>query len=449
MSFQFNPSNALFRWAWQKASDDLTIVKGDGATAGSWADINVMGEKLGVTAEVVQRTQITRNQMASRPLPGKLQTGGEVDMDAFNPAQDWRWFAALFGHCDAPEILETGAYRHRFHRSATDVNFPEVFMTRVWRDDGYAERFSECRVSQIVITFPTKGLISFKPTVITGRADYWGDPAPTGGNTSTAIPQVRGLVDQSFINEDVLFEVTATDSTTVTIKAKRGAPTSYGSGTQVIQKGAWTWMLDEAGHVIGDRGSKAELYLPLTGTYVVNDEWTLPATVPIVSGLPWVPSFSPDGANNEVYGQIDGGSFTELEVDSATLTITNPAEAKYGYGGRLPKRTRVRGQQKVTAALTREYQAKNFRRELETGRTAPFTLTTHSGVTLGSSGQYDYSASFFLPGATITGKSASAEGIATMNEPINIEGFFPSGNGSFPDDIYVDIINNIADLTAV
>lgn len=428
-----NPSNALFAMLWE---DSPGVPRRTGR-----ADMEFNGETLSNNALTVARTAITRAAMATRPMPGKLEAGGELRLDAFNPAADWRIIAAYFGHATTDEV-ETGAFEHKFSRYETDVDFPETFTALVWRDD-IAQRFLGCRISQIVLTIQEKALVGCVATLVPERGDYWGDATRSAG-AGTGFPLVRGLLDSQFGTDtaaNASFDIVSFTSTTVTFKAKIGDAATFDGAEQTATRGQWTRFADQDDVLLGTLGMPVQVYFPVGAVFAADDVLTVPRR-----RAEWTPSFPLSIAVNEVYSVLSIGS-TEQEMDSLTLTIAMPTEARFGVGGQAARRTRQRGQQTVTGQFSREALNLEMRRNLEMG--LPFSLSVYlrTGVSIGESGNLDYSLRLEAPSCVPSGQTPTVEDKDTYNEQISFTAH-PSDDAEDPADISVYVINDVEDLAA-
>lgn len=437
---RFDPGLFQAGWYWEKTPDSSIMCNGDGSVPGARHDYRPSGEKLGPKRENVKRTAITASKMNAKPLPGHLSITGDVDRDAFDARQDWILLALMFGAVDDPVELETGCFLHRFHGSASDLVFPQTIGWLLDRNDGMIQRLRQSMLSKLAITIPTSGLIQVKPSFVGRAYDYWGDVTLQAGGAGTALPMIRGLSDAAYLQEPVFAKVISSTSTTVSVKIKRGGPTSYGSAVQVFNKGAWTWAMDEAGAPIGDRSLKTEILFPATGTYVVNDEYQFAPNI-----ASWSPTYVDNAPSNSIFASVSKGG-VEIEVDSATLNFDNPAMAKFGVGGAFAKRSRARGKRGITCGLSREYQEENFKRDLEMLGSFRIDIGIHSGVTIGTTGRYDCGIDIVFPAVSLSGDEASAESETKMDEQVTAEPYSPSGDPDLPDDCYVYLYSDTPSL---
>ena len=451
----FDPGQVVVRWGWEPQP-------GIPRAGQFWHDIVIAGEKLGAQSEFVERPDIVRNGMMLAPMLGKLKPGGEIEFGAFNPLQDWWLWALMLGGYDVPSgpavvngVTETGTYIHKLHRTGATA-FPQTACLRIDRNDGMPARYTQCLTNKLAIKWQEGQLIKATFSAIVGQFDLWGDAVPTGGNTGTQTPYMRGIIPENYTSNagsfDVYAKVTAKTSSTVTIESKRGTGTSYGTA-YVVPRGAWTWGQNELGGPLGDRGSPGQFFFPLpvsspAADFAVGDEFHFPAQCP-----DWLGSISyePSIAVNEIYSAVivNGES---IEVESGELTVEKPAQAKGGVGLRQPRRTRTRGLQKVTGKVQREYQTGfNFQQMLVEGGPFSLVLDCHSGPAglLGVTGFSDFAQKITMNNLTAKGKTASAESQTKMDESVDYQAGVNPGDATYPDDITVELTDNRATLVGI
>jgi hypothetical protein len=451
---RFNPALGLYRWRFESAP-------GVANEAGRWHDLNnFKGEKIGANSLLVPRTALSRGGMRPQSLIGKLEPGGDTEFDAFQPRQEWPFWALLLHGYDVPSgplAGETAAYRHKIHRLGASA-FPDTAEIRLDRNTGQITRYREVRGGGVQLKLAGKQLVSTMYTTVVGRFDYWGDAIQTG--TGTAAPQLRGVnaVNNPALGStplDFYMKVTAQTSTTVTVTTKRGSAATYGA-PYVIPRSSpaapvWWLVLDENGVAMGQfTGIATEIYLPASGTFVVNDEFHWPAVCPDwTTGSPtWPYAPPPMIAVNEVLSSyaVAGGQI--LNFDTADLTIKSGAETKHEFGGRMPSRTREWGFQTVDGKIAREEQPGfSFQPYLVEGVPFDSVINLSSGVRLGTSGLYDYNSVLTMKNVVPKGKTNSVEGEKSLPGGIDFEAN-SSGDSSYPSDITLETQNEIPSLLA-
>ena len=434
-----DPSFAQFSLAWQAA-------QGVPATSG-WHDMEFKGETLGNKIDSLERQAITRSGMMSQPLDGKRNTGGDPSWDAPNPDEICYALANLIGKSAAPATVETGAYRHKMSRLESAVTFPSWLTARAWRNDNMAQRFHDLIVSSLEFTFQEKALISTVAKTVATLGDYWDDPVKQGAGTGTAKPQVRGASDLNFnasaTAANLWIKATSTATGTVTIKTKIGNATAYGAGTQVITRGVWTQLLDEAGVRIGDNATPVEIYYPTAGSIdaATPDEWKILWTRDV-----WAPTLAdPTQVVSEVYSRVYLNG-EEFEITGGKLTIEKPAEAKFGFGRQDARRTRTRGSQAVKLDFNREYLDLRLRKLMERGTPFAFVLDLQSRAPIGTTGALNFGIKFTgLNFKSVGSTTASATSKDKSDESITATAS-ASTDGTYPADITVEVLNSIPDL---
>lgn len=437
----FEPSSALAGWNWE---DIPGVPRATGLHYGQ-----IDGEGFATNALVVERTVITRDAEETEGLDGKLEaTGNEWRADTFNPAADWWFFAALFGkastaaHPTVPDV-----YLHRFSRSESSITFPGSQTIYIARDDGAPHRIMGARASVFTLQFRERALQSASLSFVSPAGDYFGDAVRTAGAGTTGFPIVRGFLssqlDLDVTDQNFHFEVTAFDATTITRKVKLGDGDAFGAA-EVVPRGRWVAIVDEAGVEQGSLGRPVQEYWPLTVDFQVGDIFKVDSRRP-----EWTPTFSVNAPVNEVLStlKIDGEDF---EVESGTLTITRPAEAKYGFGGRVARRARQRGQQTAELTFSREVLDLKPRRLLESSG-APFSFDLHlrSEVPVIPAGdpRVDHYLRLIAKRCKISGSTATVQDRATYNESITAR-CHPNDDPTYPAAITAIIQNDVADILA-
>jgi len=434
-----DPAYGLLSWAWEVDGPGVPPVAG-------WHDLNFSGETLSNNATTLERQNITRAAMTPAPLDSKIETGGDYKVDAMNPEQEWGALAQIFGAAKDPVEFETDAFRHKLSRLETDITFDPTFAIRAWRNDGMGQLLPGCRVNQIQIAWSERQLVGATIGVVNMLGDYWDTPTRTTG-TGTVLPRLLGLSDLNFdpsaTTKNIHIKIISQTGTAVTFKAKVGDATTYDGADQVATKGSttWFWVRDESDVLLGTRGIPVEILFP-TGTYVAADEFKF-----LNRRGEWVPSFPDDTiVCLEVYSSIYING-VEIEVETGGLTIAKPAEPKFGFGRRGPRRTRSRGQQTVKWTIGREYLDLAFRKRLELGTSFRAELQLRSKVGIGTTGDFQQSIGFVSPLCRASGKTASVESKTAANESIEATAH-PSDDATDPADISCYIINSIPDLEA-
>jgi len=435
-----DPSNALLSFAWQP-------VQNVPATSG-WHDVEFKGETMGNKVAALERQAITSAGMMSPALDGKRDSGGDPSWDTPNPDELAYILAALMGKGAAPVTVEAGAYRHKLSRLESAVTFPSWMTARVWRNDGMAQRFHDVEFSSLEISFAAKALLNTTVKTVATVADYWDDAVKQGSGTGTAIPQIRGIsalnFDASATASNLWVKVTATASGTVTVKTKVGNATSYGSGTQVITRGVWTQLLDQAGIRIGDNATPVQIYYPASGSIdaATPDEFKI-----LWTRDQWAPVFAdPTQVVSEVYSRVYVNGI-ESELQGGKLTITKPAEAMFGFGGQDARRTRTRGSQSVKLDFNREYLDLRVRTLVETGAPFSVVLDLQSRAPLGTSGALNFGIKGVgLNLRSINSTTASATSKDKSDESISAAAY-PSTDGTYPSDWTWEVLNSIPDLS--
>lgn len=435
-----DPSYGLLRLAWQA---NLGVP----ATTG-WHDLEMKGETAVNKSAALDRGTINRSGMTQAPLPGKLETGGDLLFGAPNPNEVAYLYAAMLGKSASPTSPETGAYLHKLDRLETGVTFAPWLSAMAWRNDGMGQRFADCLLDSLELTWAEKAVLSVTAKFVATRGDYWADDAPQGSGTGTAVPMLRGINALNFNADNALnnvwVKVTATATGTVTVKAKVGDATVYGSGTQVITRGVWTQLRDQTGALMGDAANPIEYYMPATGS--------IDASAPDEAKFlwrrdQWAPSYAdPTLVPNETYSRvyIDG---TETEIQSGKLTITKPSAAMHGFGRAAARRTRTRGNQKVMLSFSREYLDLEVRRRIETGKPFAWVLDLRSPAGIGTTGNLFYGFRFTgLNCVPTTNTPASNQSPTKSDESMEAQ-LAPSSDGTYPADLTVEILNSIPDLS--
>lgn len=432
-----NPSNALLAWNWE---DIAGVPRRTG-----WHYVEFDGETLANTAEVLPRTFISRDEEEPEPLDSKITSAGELRFDNFNPEADWWLFAALLGKgvLDEPEV---DAFRLKLYRAAVGLTFPRTLSFRIWRDDGMAQQFAFCRVSQIALTVADRALSRVVATIVPIAGDYWDDSVLETG-TGTAFPIVRGgPIDEQFgplaedESQNAWFKTIAQTADSWTFQAKIGDAAAYG-GNQTIPRGEWFRFADQDGVLVGSLGNAPQVYVPTAGNLVVNDEHSVARR-----RGEWVPTFPDSIAVNEIYSKVVIDD-VEQEMDSFSLAIAMPTEARFGIGARRARRTRQRGQQTTSGTLNREALSLDMRRRLELGYPMDLRVHMRSGVPIGTTGLYDYSGRLIMPNCKLSGATPSVESRDAYNEAINFTAH-RSEDVDYPAGITYEGINDIGDPLA-
>jgi len=451
-AIRFNPALGLFRWRFE-------ALAGIANPAGRIHDFNnFKGEKIGAQSQLVERTALSRSGMRPAPLVGKLEPGGDIEFDAFQPRMEWGLWALLLKNYDIPGAAlagETAAYSHKLSRLGA-TPFPETGECWIDRNTGQITHYSQMRAGGVSLKWAGKQLISSTFTGVVGAFDFWGASVPAGGNTGTAVPQLRGINAVNYPASgstplDFYVKVTALTSTTVTITTKRGSAATYGSA-YTVPRGVWYLLQDENGNPMGQfTGLPTEGYFPLPGAanFAVSDEFHFPAVCPDwTTGSPtWPYDPPPVIVVNEILSAFIVAGGQTINIDSGDLTIKTGAEAKYEFGGRLPSRTREWGYQMVDGKVAREAQPGfSFQEFLVMGTPFDIVLNMNSGVALGTSGKYNYDATLTMKNVLSKGKTTSVEGEKSLPDSIDFEAN-PSTDGTYPSDITLELKNEIPDLT--
>lgn len=421
-------------------------------------DFSPMGETMTDTADVLKRTAISSQGEDLRTIKSKIPAAGTMSFDVVDTGDYWFWLTSFFGGAQSPDLLETGCYLHRLAAYRTpDVGFAPTNSILAYRDDGMGMRFLDSVLSQLEISFGAAALTSSVLTFVSRAGDFWDDPSQTAGTGTAKLPMLRGVVDLNFgkgayltdASANVWVKVTAVTSTTVTVKTKIGDATSYGSGTQLLERGKFNWpILDETGARIGSNAKRVELYFPATGSIVVNDEYEF-----LRRRDAWT-AVLVDGST--VVREIDcrliisdtGDDPDEVEVKSGKITLVNPSQAiqAFGFGDRA-KRTRSRGLRTGVLTLAREYLDLDFRRRMELGATISYRISLNSMVGLGTTGTYQHSIDIIAPLCEMSGPGATVTNQTTVDEAITLTAH-PSSDGTYPHAVTADFVTDIPDLAA-
>jgi hypothetical protein len=278
--------------------------------------------------------------------------------------------------------------------------------------------------------------------MLSRAGDYWDDATRTTG-TGIVAPLIRGLFEQQFASDataNITMKIISQTSNTVTFKAKVSDGGTYGSGTQTVTKGAWVGLQNESGIFTGTLGMPGQVYYP-AGTYVANDEWNVLRRRAI-----WTPSFPGRNVVNEVNSLI---YFDDLiaEVEQMQMTMKNGSSAVFGFGGQAAKRTQKVGSQEISGNFNRPVLNLDVRHRLEMNKPFKIQSWLRSGIAIGSSVVYDYSVKITAAGCIPSGKTPTVENKSTYKDALAFT-CNPSADGTYPDDVYVELFNDIPDLAA-
>jgi hypothetical protein len=444
-----DPGRALLAWGWESVPGV--------PVPDSYHGVNFRTESLSNNVTLLDRDTITPGAVELEQLDSKIETGGDYEVDALNPEQDWFPFFSMLENAHAP-ITPAGETDTRIHRLSlleSAVAAPETFSLYVDRHAKIPQRLQYGRFNSIELDFGPKKTVSGKFSMVANMGDFMGDPVRvTGGGTG--LPVIRGVSKYNFepyVNVtpnsgDHYVKITAVGATTYTAKVKIGGATAYGTGTQPLAIAGWTELLDQDLVEVGTNMLPVEVYCP--AGLVVGDEIRVPNR-----RASWVAAFADQSlVAQEVSGRIfmdDIGATgtTEAEFISGKISISVGAEAPQGYGRQFARRTRTSGPHMVKIDLTREYLDNDLLARIQQGTPFALQIDVMSKIKIGTSTKFYNGFRFIAPRVKAGGKAganiSNAKNIP--QESVSCKAF-KNSDSTYPGPLTVEVYNSITDLLA-
>ncbi|MCB1007585.1 MAG: hypothetical protein KDB94_01690 [Acidobacteria bacterium] len=427
----FNPSNALVRNAWEATEQYLP-------TTGFHCH-DFVSESLSANYEQIQQRSITNAGQRPVASPSKIGNEGQIEVD-WNAEGHLHYLANLQKNYSVSNPA-TGVYVTKMAPSEANAA-PSTMMVEVWRDDDLAHVNKGCRVRSVTFNAGLRQFIQGSIDLLAARSDYWGAATQTAG-TGSSLPQLRGLpnyTNWALADHDIYF--TWTDYANKVGKFKIGAAASFGATTVTIS-GVDTWVeaIDSNGGArIGDRAMPVDILFDLLAAGADSDIFKITGARGV-----WTPTLPDVVPANEIYALIvvDGEEFV---CNQFNLTVTRPVAPIYSIGGRYARVIRERGQRTVDGTLNREYISTELRKKLERAQEFEFYASYQNGVAIGSTA-YESEIKLTAKKCVLSGPTPTVGGQDQMDENLNFS-CHPSDDGTYPDDLTIEVTSTISDPTA-
>jgi len=368
------------------------------------------------------------------------------------PAEGLTPYLALFQRSAvAPVDLGGGAWRHRLHPTATDLDFRDRrLQVQIYRGDDAVQSSYGLGVGGFQFSANPDQVWSGQVDLVAARTDYWGFPQQTAG-TSPA-PYLRGYprldlweppngtVGANLLKVKVVSITPPTGDLEIAI-THDAVP--YGANTFILPAGKWTRTIHSTdGDGIGRAPSHVEiLFADLTGI-VVDDEWE----IPVRTGSPWVASLPLIDRLSEVETDVlINGEIIPGVINSIGLTASHTGEPSAGVGGVWPQGVRIGGPREISWSLDKDMVDNRFQRRLDSSTPVHLDVRIRSQVRIGSSGVF-YEMRLVSPWCKLSDTRPTVTDPATQKEQYNLEtgpAPVPDGEG-FQDELSIELTNGLA-----
>jgi hypothetical protein len=379
MSLPIDPSEARVRVAFQPLDEDDRLVNA------GWLDHRMSSESLAPTETPIRGSSLTPGGQRTPATQGKIRTAGSINVD-LEPEGLTPYLALFQRSAVAPVDLGGGAWRHRLHPTASDLDFRDRrLQVQIYRGDDAVQSSYGLGVGGFQFSANPDQVWSGQLDLVAARTDYWGFPQQAAG-TSPA-PTLRGYprldlweppdgtVGANLLKVKVVSITPPTGDLEIAI-THDAVP--YGANTFILTAGKWTRTIHSTdGEGIGRAPSHVEiLFADLTGI-AVDDEWE----TPVRTGSPWVASLPLIDRLSEVETDVlINGEIIPGVVNSIGLTASHTGEPSAGVGGVWPQGVRIGGPREISWSLNKDMVDNHFQRRLDSSTPVHLDVRIRSGT---------------------------------------------------------------------
>jgi hypothetical protein len=256
------------------------------ATSG-WVDFYSNGGPFAITPTVIPRGIIGRSGERQAPMLGPIEIGNTpMDMGDLNVGKEQLLAIAAYHRKYTATTPTAGVYRYVISSAgATDAETLLSILTH--SGTGKPFRLTDCMPAGYSLAAQPSQNLRLIVNMLATRADFYGFATQTEGTGST-LPIFRGQVAAwSASDKDVVILVV--DDTPLSVKSKIAAATTFDGAAISGTAGEWILLNDgtAVSMPLGGWADQGSIYWPASPTLAANDEFLIPATIPL-----WTPSFA-------------------------------------------------------------------------------------------------------------------------------------------------------------
>lgn len=406
----------------------------------NFVDTRTNGGPFTINKAIVDRLAIIAGGAPPVPLPGKaLMQGGPFDMGDFDPADPGllAMFANVFKRYDVTDNTTW----HRWKYALDGTNQPDAsYLT--WLNDNDVlprTRINDVLLGGFTLNAEPGGNFQIEFPFVAGAYDFWGDVVEEAATGTPVAPIILRTSPENWeldaFDGDLFLRVESIASDVITLKAKIGSASTYGSFDFTYTTGnnpgaiidsntglEYSGRCRESPLVYWNAGDEAGL--------TALDEWSVPKRRDA-----WTPSLATDHAVpavntrlylNDEFIRAEGG-YT-LTAEWGTLEALQDVSFEQGAT------VRRKGRLNVTLELTRELADLALQKVLHERDEAAIVIEVCSDDVIDATPDPDqrFRALFVLPAASISGDMYGVEsGGENTEETVTLTAGVPDSTYTF------------------
>lgn len=444
MATKFRPGNSQARFSWEA---NKGYVSGAPALAWKYFRLGQGGVGGGDASPLLDPGTLEPREQMAPGLPGLVTGTRELNL-SFEPSGLAFFLAAFQERSAAPSEITSGqSYLHKLAPNESNTEFSPTFALQIYRDTPFVELLAGCKVNGLTFNFVTGAVVTMAARIGVQRTtlDSMANVVLEGG-TPTSRPVLSGIraydyLKTSLADPSIYYKYTQV-SPSLQVKSKLGAAASYSGSAQNVTAGTPLNVVNESGVELFDPDSPLEFYLASATGITLNDEYRFDLRA---SSVPWVASFPALRALNCIHVTAKFAG-TKKRIKQCSLTMEHPSDHDHNLGERFSPGLLTLSNRVITATISRRHIDTEFEEYLRTGKAFTFDIECDSRQAIGSSTDRYY-ARFVTADARFEGNPANPASPGDFPENLTIK-FYPSSDGTHPDDITTYVRNERSSLAA-